>query len=372
MSALGDASTARTLRTALWRPACLAGVGYAVILVLLLATHEWDPLLFATLGPQWARHDPTGIKKSDGIIYYAIASDPLGKGRERGTYRMEHILYPLLARAAALGRPALIPWTLVLINWASIVAGTELMHRLLSRARASPWWALVYGGWGGLAGALLKDTAEPLTYAVALLGLWWLVRGQRGLGAAACLAAILGRETAVLLVGPSLVLAGDRRRGRWWPAAVVALLWLGWILCVRYVLRAPAGARPRVAPLLGLMAMRPMDAPLTLVVLIVPAAVAIVLAVRGLCRDASDASLWALGLNAALALSLPAATAELFWHSGRVATGLVASTLLATSLENVAPSARRALLLLYASSVLWTLAVVARYVLFGVIVLPGG
>ena len=356
----------------LLRPACLVGVGYAVILVLLLMTHKWDPLFFATLGPQWARHDPAGVKRADGMIFHTIATDPFGQGVRFGDYRIERILYPMLARWVAAGRPALIAWALLLLNWAGIVVGTELMHRLLSRAGAPSGMALVYGAWGGLGAALLRDTAEPVAYALALLGLWWLLSGRTWLGCAACFGAILSRETVVLLIGPYLVLAAGRTRlRRWLPALVVAGLWLAWLLSVRYLLHASVIARPTPIPFSGLLSIRRLDFPVTLVVLIIPAVVAAVLAVRGLVRGPTDARLWSVLLNAMLVLSLPAPTAAMFWHSGRTSTGLVASTLLATPFEGFAPRAWRVLILLYASSVLWTIAVVVRYLCFDVLVLPG-
>lgn len=359
-------------RNVLRRPACLVGAGYAVIVGLLLLTHEGDPLFFATLGPQWARHDPAGAKRADGMIFYGIAVDPLGKQKQFKAYRLERIFYPLLARGLAAGRTALIPWALLFINWASIVLGTVLIHRVLSQAGAPSWMALAYGAWGGLAGALLRDTSEPLAYALALLGIWGLLSGRTWLGLAACCCAILSRETVVLLIGPYLVFAAGRTRlRRWLPILVVAALWLAWILSVRYLLDAPVGRRPRLIPFRGLLWTRPLDLPLTLVALIIPAVVAIGLAVRGLFRDRTNAGLWSLLLNAMMVLSIPPYTAVMFWHSGRVSTGLVASTLLATSLNGLAPRTWRVLALLYVSSALWTIAVVARYVFFGEVILPG-
>ena len=186
------------IATACRRPAWLVGAGYGLVLLLLLATHDWDPRFFATLGPQWLRHDRENRKASDGILFHAIAEQPFGHGMA-SAYRRERILYPLLAHVLALGRPTLIPWTLVLANWAAIVLGTEILTRLLRRARAPEWIAIAYGAWAGLGLALLKDTAEPVTYLSALLGIWWLTRERKWLGYAALLGALLGRETALLL-----------------------------------------------------------------------------------------------------------------------------------------------------------------------------
>ena len=363
----------RRLHDVLFRPASIVAVGYAVVLFLLLLTHGGDPMFFATLGPGWARHDPAGAKRADGMIFYTIAADPLGRGRHFGDYRMERIIYPMLARSLALGRPSLIPWALVFVNWASIVAGTELVHRLLLRGGAPPWMSFAYGAWGGLGGALLKDTAEPVAYLFALLGIWWLSSGRTWLGCASVFCAILGRETVMLLVAPYLVLEGDRRPlQRWLPGVAVVALWLGWVLTVRNVLHAVGVPRPALAPLVGLLSIRPFDLPLTVLALIIPALSVTALSIKGLFHHIGDARLWSALLNALLVLSLPPDSTATFWASGRVSTGLVVSTLLATPFESLAPSVWRALAVVYTSSALWTIAVVVRYLFWDVVIVPGG
>jgi hypothetical protein len=356
------------------RPAYVVAVGYGVALLLLLATHDWDPLFFASSGPGWARHDPDGVRRADGFIYHAIAQDPLGASARFGAYRADRILYPLLARLLAFGRADLIPWSLVLVNWMAIVLGTEIVSRLLGRVGAPGWMALAYGAWAGLGAALLKDTAEPVTYLAALLGIWWLQGGRTLPACAAFVCALLGRETALLLVGPHLLQAGSGRSGarRWLPALTVLGLWGAWLLLVRAVLQAPLISGRRLHPLTGFAATRALDLPFSLAWVVIPAAAVAVLAGRGLLRAPTDARLWAALLNALVALSLPPGTAAMLWHSARVSTGLVAATVLATPLEDVAPRAWRGLAVVYASSALWTIAAVARYLFWDVVVLPGG
>jgi len=62
-------------------------------------------------------------------------------------------------------------------------------------------------------------------------------------------------------------------------------------------------------------------------------------------------------------------TADVLWHSGRLSTGLVAATLLATSLSVSAPRTWRALAAVYASSACWTLVVAVRYLFWDIVVL---
>jgi len=355
------------------RPAWIVGAGYGVLLLLLLATHAWDPLFFATLGPQWARHDPAGAKRADGMIFHAIAQDPVGARARYGTYRAERILYPLLAKLLAFGRPALIAWTLVLVNWAAIVLGTEIVHRLVRRAGGPDGIALAYGAWAGLGSALLKDTAEPVTYLAALAGIWWLQTGRTWQACGAFYCALLGRETAVLLVGPYLLQAGSGKKGvrRLIPALSVIGLWLAWLLFVRLSPPGTGAKRPTLVPLIGFAATRLLDLPTSLAWLVIPAGVVAVLSVRGLRAAPTDPRLWSALLNALLVLSLPPDTAELLWHSTRVGTGLVASTLLAAPIASSAPSWYRGLAVVYASSAIWTAAVALRYLLWDVVTLPG-
>ena len=62
----------------------------------------------------------------DGQFFYYLALDPINARwyMDVSTYRYTRILYPMLARVLALGRPDLIPVTLFLINWLAIAGGS--------------------------------------------------------------------------------------------------------------------------------------------------------------------------------------------------------------------------------------------------------
>jgi hypothetical protein len=57
----------------------------------------------------------------------------------------------------------------------------------------------------------------------------------------------------------------------------------------------------------------------------------------------------------------------LLWHSGRVATGLIVAALLARQLAASAPRVWRGLVLVFASSASWTVAVAIRYLFWDVV-----
>lgn len=352
------------------RPASLVAAFYGSIAIALLATHAWDPLLFATVGPQWQRHDPELRKQADGSIFFAFASDPAEAVAGHERFRAARILYPVVARGLALGHADLVGWSLLLVNLAALVLGTEVLHGLLARRGLPIWMALGYGAWGGLGLALLHDTAEPLAYLCALAGIAAQERRWPLLVAAAFLGALLTRETTVLLVGPYLI---GRREGRglrsWIVPVVVLIAWGGWLAVVALAGRGPwvPGDGFRLAPLTGYLATRPLDLPATILYLVIPALVLSVWAARELRRQPADAALWAVLLNALLVVWFPPPTAALLWHSGRVATGLIVAVLLAPRLAASAPRVWRGMVLVFASSASWTVAVVIRYLFWDVV-----
>ncbi len=141
----------------------------------------------------------------DGQFSYYIAVDP-AKARyyiDLPTVRYGRILYPLAARALALGQRAAIPWALLVINLLAVAAGTWALATWLRRRRASPWWALIYGLWPGMVIAVQRDLTEPLSYALVLAGLLLLDRRGRGrLPAAGAVFGLAGLARQSALVFP--------------------------------------------------------------------------------------------------------------------------------------------------------------------------
>jgi len=110
-----------------------------------------------------------------------MAIDPIGARyyTDYAGYRYARVLYPLLARIAALGNTTMIPYTLLLINLFSIAVGTFFISRWLEKNKYSPWFALVYGLFPGLTIALQRDTAEPLAYAFITIAMYILYFGGK-------------------------------------------------------------------------------------------------------------------------------------------------------------------------------------------------
>ncbi len=362
------ASSARATWT--WRrPATLVAAFYGAVVIALLATHAWDPRFFATVGPQWQRHDPSLSKQADGRIFFDFATDPVAAAHRYERRRTVRILYPFAAHVLAFGRADLVGWPLLLVNLAAIALGTEILHRLLERQGRSPWPALAYGAWYGLGLALLHDTSEPLAYLCALAGIYAQERGRAVVAGIAFLGALLTRETTALLVVPFLLFPRDRRDRSHWVIGFGVLgtwgLWYGVVALVGRGAITPAPWAPAL-PLIGYLATRASDLPITIVCLVVPALVVLGWAARELRHGPADLALWAVALNALFVLWFPPKTTELLWHSGRLATGLVAATLLASRLAASGPRLWRALTIVFASSACWTIAVALRFLLWNI------
>lgn len=149
---------------------------------------------------------PPALRAYDGQWYYFIAVDPLNAKDyvDDPLYRYTKILYPMTARALALGRANLIPYTMILVNWLSIVAGTVMLALWLRRRQVSPWFALGYSFYLGTSFAYARDTVEPLSYALILAAIYAYdyARHRPVLISAVLFAlAILARDKAVLFAG---------------------------------------------------------------------------------------------------------------------------------------------------------------------------
>ncbi len=159
-----------------WLPAGLLLALMLLYLGQVLVRGGGDPLVFARLGTKYTHGDVRGSEGYDGQFNYFIAVDPAPQSAalylDRPAYRYQRILTPLLARAAALGNPAAIPWTLVGLNLAYQIAAVLVLGEMLRRRGVSPWVALLFGLWVGVVAGVRLDLSEPLALLLVLLALW--------------------------------------------------------------------------------------------------------------------------------------------------------------------------------------------------------
>jgi len=213
------------------RPFHVVGLIALAYIALTLARYGGDPMKFVLVG---TRYDPGlqgGTWGYDGQFAYQIARDPFGASRflDVPAYRYQRILYPLFSWALAAvdsplfalrtggiegGLSALVPWTLIAVNWLALLAGTRFTEDILTGRGVNRWYTLSYGLFGGLMMAARLDLTEPLAYALAQAAVLSYERG-RARGAAGWLAlAALTKETTLLVAAGFLLSFALSRRWR--------------------------------------------------------------------------------------------------------------------------------------------------------------
>lgn len=208
----------------LWRPAVVVGCLYVLLIGLDAVMNHHDALYYVHLGPRFVYHDPRAAAGYDGQFYYQIARDPLHAAPflDRPAYRYQRIMYPLLVAALSFGEVWLIPYVLLLVDFVSVIAGTEMVARLLSERKLSSWYSLAFGLYFGLTVSFVSDLAEPLTYCLVCLGLVMMFRQRLTAAAIIWGLAVLARETAILF--PLAYIAMYLYQRRWRDASRFFLL----------------------------------------------------------------------------------------------------------------------------------------------------
>lgn len=188
---------------ALARPWLVVLVVSLLYLGVVLARNGGDPLVFATVGSRYGEGEPAGSEGYDGQFAYFIALDPVGASQrlDAPSYRYQRILYPMLARWLALGRPDILPWTLVSLNVVALAAGTALMERLLLHYGVGRWYALTYGLYAGQLMSARLDLNEPLSYSLVIAAIWAMEQERPVWSALLFALAALTKETALVFAG---------------------------------------------------------------------------------------------------------------------------------------------------------------------------
>jgi hypothetical protein len=230
----------------------------------------------------------------DGQYYFGLAADPVHArdymgGRAGVVY--SRVFYPALARATSLGSVKALPYAMLVINLIAVGAGTFAVGLWLRRRGVTPWWAVLFGLYPGLIFSVFRDLTEPLSFALAALGMLFLDAHNRRrlLVAGGFFAlALLTRETTMpfALAGAAVLLLADRRAADTWrswavwrrPLAFVAAT-CGPLLVWRVIVQAVLGEPTQevghksgwIVPLHGILSYWPFDASHWLIALTVTA-----------------------------------------------------------------------------------------------------
>ena len=315
-----------------------------------LLQNSGDPLTFAQLGTRFTQGDPQGTEGYDGQFAYQIAINPAGAAPyiDVPAYRYQRIIYPITARLLAFGQPALVPWTLILVNIVAIGLGTWATERLLKDFRVSRWYALAYGLYGGQMMALRTDLNEPLAQMFIQLGILTWERQHRWFTVIFFALAALTKETTLVFLAAYIVYLLQQQDWRWVLKLALAIIpfaafqiflwqWLG-----SFGLGSGgAGATSfSFIPLAGWLSMARISVPgfllVSLIVVplsILPAIAGIILAIRSLRRGESHPIIFCLLLNAVVLLLLPMSTFREPVAMLRLTQGLAVSMLLYGALK---------------------------------------
>jgi hypothetical protein len=176
----------------------------------------------------------------DGQYYYRLARTPFTDQRvgvgillDLPAYRQQRILYPLLARAVALGDPGAIPLALLLVNCVAICVLSWMGGLYARELGAHALWGLVFPLYVGFVTTFSRDLAE-IVECTLILGALLCLRRERFLVTGFLLSgAVLTKEPALLVpaaIGLSDLIT-DRRRllhYTWYVAALPLAVWLVW------------------------------------------------------------------------------------------------------------------------------------------------
>ena len=315
---------------------CAAAAFYAAFTLTALALHEWNPLWFVWIGERYAYGDPNGHRGYDGQFIYYLARDGWAAlpHLDNPPYRLQRILYPALARMLSGANTTALPWVMVALNFAAILAITLLITRWLVTHGLSRWWGLTYPLFVGTLMSYARDLTEPISCALALGGvLAWF--GERRLAAVLLLAlAMLARETAALFaVGVAIAELVGRR---WAHAAALAAACIPMVAWQLYV-AAQLGTLPVTrAASLSIVPGLTMFAALStepgrvssLLFLGLPVLALTPVALVTVARAPRDPIAWLVVLHCVLVLIFPAGTHRHVLDATRTAAGLLIALLL--------------------------------------------
>jgi len=328
------------------RPWALVLLLASIYVGVTLSRFDGDPRAFVLVGTRYAEGNPEGTPGYDGQFAYFIARDPLDGWQhcDAPAYRYQRILYPLLAWALALGRSGAVPWALIAVNLAALAGGTWATERLLALRGVSPWYALVYGLYGGLVAGLRLDLTGPLAVGLVQGALLAWERERWGVSVALLALAALTRETALIATAGFLVYLVLNRHWRQavMAAAVVGVPFVAWQGVLWVWLGQPgvgsggAMATPfETVPFGGLWRVAAESWPAFLILLavegplfVLPTIWALVASLRDLLRGSSHLWVTVLLAQAAVLPFLPFSTWREPLAMARLASGLVAATVL--------------------------------------------
>ncbi|MCO5199034.1 MAG: hypothetical protein M9941_14915 [Anaerolineae bacterium] len=316
---------------------------YGVFSCVALIKHNGDPLWFVWIGDRFNAGDSQGNLGYDGQFVYYIAQDGWDSAEKLDipAYRLQRILYPVVARVVSLNNPDVLPWAMLAVNFVAITATTGALAVWLRRNNCSPWYALGYGLYLGTFMAYSRDVTEPLAFGLTAIGiiLWlddklWPALVLFALGA-------LAKEQALLLpigLGIAALLARNWRQVALLPLSAVPLLIWDVVLWLRFdTIPVGSGSSVQLIPLQGIVSQLTGEFGRisSLIFVAVPALLLTGIAIWLLHRQLTSQVAWMLFVNAVFVVLLPTDVFDHVMHGARNANGLVLAALFAFPLLTI-------------------------------------
>jgi len=195
-------------------PAIVIAICYTAFFARLLETRNGDVSLFVIAGGVNvdATKVPAGltvipkIGGYDGIWFYRLAINPFTRVQaahgiriDNPPYRQQRIGYPFIVWMLSLGRVTWIPWLLVIVNILAAAAMAAFAGAFAKRFGLHALWGMIVPLYPGFVLTFSRDLSEIVAAAFAM-GAIWAAASRRDVSSALLLtAAVLTRETTLLL-----------------------------------------------------------------------------------------------------------------------------------------------------------------------------
>ncbi|HKQ73842.1 MAG TPA: hypothetical protein VJ810_08960 [Blastocatellia bacterium] len=194
----------------------------------MLLRSGFDASSFVTAGDKYC--DPSLVPKNltvlkssagyDGQFYYRLALDPFTSKRtdfgitlDIPSFRHQRILYPFLSWALSAGNAGLLPWIMLLINYAALCLLGWLGGVYAQTLKQHALWGIFLPLIPAALLSLTRDLVELLEVSLLLSSLLLLRRGKQFWGAILLTLAALTKESALLVAGAAMLSQVAGRRG---------------------------------------------------------------------------------------------------------------------------------------------------------------
>ncbi|PIN89405.1 hypothetical protein COU57_06170 [Candidatus Pacearchaeota archaeon CG10_big_fil_rev_8_21_14_0_10_32_14] len=141
----------------------------------------------------------------DGNYYYLISADLFRSHIIIHPLRYQRILYPLVVRIFSFNQIDMIPFTMIYINYLSIIIGAFFMLLIFKKYKSKNYYVYIWAINVGLIISFVRDLSEPLMILGVIIGLWCLEEKKYLLSSVFFSLAIMTKEIVIIILIPILI-----------------------------------------------------------------------------------------------------------------------------------------------------------------------